>query len=114
MGLILTTKILQKYPHGEAVEDIDGVLTWTAYKTRWFMNAFGTHEHWTGLNDTSLWLAHDHDCTMVRFRLHDKTTKKLLRQYEINIDAFENGHHHLNQKDLKATVHVPVSTLTRL
>ena len=53
-------------------------------------------------------------CTKVRFRLHHKTSHKLLRQYEINIEAFEHGQHRLNQKDLKAMVHVPVRSLTRL
>ena len=114
MGSIMTTKIIQKYPNGEAIEMIDGVKTWTAYKTRWFMNAFGTHEHWTGLNDTSLMIAQTQGCQMVRFRLYNKTTKKLLRQYEIDINAFEHGHHHLNKADLKPTVHIPVRTLTRL
>ena len=106
--------IIQKYDYGEAVELIDGVRTWTAYKTRWFFNGFGTHEDWVGLNDTSLMTAQNEGCTMVRFRLYNKTTKKLLRQFEISIEAFEHGNHRLNQTDLKSMVHVPVRTLTRL
>ncbi len=107
--------VIQKYPNGEAIELINGVRTWTAFKRRWFFNAFGTREDYTGLNMSSLQEAIDKKCQLIRFRLHNEKNNKLIGQWETTPEIFKAlGVEHIQKKTGILTVNVPVTHLHKL